>query len=74
MKNKVLSVLLVSALAVSMLAGCGDDKKTSKDSDKKTEDDANKGDADADADENGDVRIKTVSMFGGTDPNVEAYE
>lgn len=74
MKNKVLSVLLVSALAVSMLAGCGDDKKTSKDSDKKTEDDANKGDADADADEKGDVTIKTVSMFGGTDPNVEAYE
>lgn len=72
MKNKVLSVLLVSVLAVSMLAGCGGDKATNEGSDKKTEDDANKGDADKDG--KSKVTLKTVSMFGGTDPNVAAYE
>ena len=71
MKNKVLSVLLVSAMAVSMLAGCGDSKDSASngDSDKKTE-------QSDDAEETGDaeVTLKTVSMFGGTDPNVAAYE
>lgn len=71
MKNKVLSVLLVSAMAVSMLAGCGDSKDTGSngDSGKKTE----QGDDAGDAGQN-DVTLKTVSMFGGTDPNVAAYE
>lgn len=70
MKNKVLSVLLVSAMAVSMLAGCGDSKDTGSngDSGKKTEQ--------SDAGEAGEneVTLKTVSMFAGTDPNAAAYE
>lgn len=70
MKNKVLSVLLVSAMAVSMLAGCGNSKDTGSngDSGKKTEQ--------SDAGEAGEneVTLKTVSMFAGTDPNAAAYE
>lgn len=71
MKNKVLSVLLVSAMAVSMLAGCGDSKDTGSkdDSSNKTEQGDDAGDA-----EKNDVTLKTVSMFGGTDPNATAYE
>lgn len=70
MKNKVLSVLLVSAMVATMLVGCGDSKDTSKDSDKKTE--AN---SDKEGEDKGDVEVtlKTVSMFDGTDPNQKAY-
>ncbi|MCI8482898.1 MAG: carbohydrate ABC transporter substrate-binding protein [Lachnospiraceae bacterium] len=57
MKRKLLSMLLVGAMTVTMLAGCGND------SSKKTE---------GKADEK--VTLKTVSMFGGTDPNKESYE
>lgn len=78
MKKKVLSVLLVGAMTASMFAGCGNDGGKAAGADG-----ANGGDAalvteesgaaaDAAADGN-PVTLKTVSMFGGTDPNAEVY-
>lgn len=78
MKKKVLSVLLVGAMTASMFAGCGNDGGKAAGADG-----ANGGDAalvteesgaaaDAEADGN-PVTLKTVSMFGGTDPNAEVY-
>lgn len=73
MKNKVLSVLLVSAMAVSLLAGCGDSKDTGSNGDSGTKTEQNEGAGDeGDAGEK-EVTLKTVSMFDGTDPNQEAY-
>ncbi len=69
MKKKVLSALLVTAMATSLLAGCGaKDDKT---------DGGVKGTESSDAADNGshnDVTLKTVSMFGGTDPQAEVYQ
>lgn len=85
MKNKILSLLLVSAMAVTMLTGCGGDTKKTDTKDN-TEQDSSAGDADKedtdkeDADGGSEgasgnpVTIKTVSMFGGTDPNAKAYQ
>lgn len=69
MKKKVLSVLLVSAMAASLLAGCGD----KKDDTGVVKDTENTDVADDGADKN-PVTLKTVSMFGGTDPNAEVYQ
>ncbi|WP_099468471.1 ABC transporter substrate-binding protein [Konateibacter massiliensis] len=79
MRKKVLSLLLAGVMTASLLAGC-----TSK-----TEDAANTGDTanttntteeqaatpsdDASAEQK-PVTLKTVSMFGGTDPNAVVYE
>lgn len=77
MKNKVLSVLLVSAMVATMLVGCGDSKKdaSSNNDDKKTEQEADNGDKEEkdDSDAKNPVTLKTVSMFDGTDPNQKAY-
>lgn len=77
MKNKVLSVLLVSAMVATMLVGCGDSKKdaSSNNDDKKTEQEADNGDKEEkdDSDAKNPVTLKTVSMFDGTDPNQQAY-
>lgn len=67
MKKRVLSVLLVGAMVVSMLAGCGSSS------------DAPAGSAGTEAGGevvagNQEVTLKTVSMFGGTDPNAEVYQ
>lgn len=81
MKRKVLSVLLVGAMTASMLTGCGGgsdqaagsgtttDGGSASDSASATE--AGGGTAEASTNP---VTLKTVSMFGGTDPNKEAYE
>lgn len=69
MKKKVLSMLLVGAMTATMFAGCGSS------TDNKTEDKgtqaSNSGDA---AEAKNPVTLKTVSMFGGTDPNKETYD
>ena len=70
MKKKVLSVLLVSAMTASLLAGCGDKKDDNTGAVNDTE---NTDVADDGADKN-PVTLKTVSMFGGTDPNAEVYQ
>lgn len=66
MKKKVLSVLLVGAMTASLFAGCGSDAG-----------DTAAGGSAANT-ETGDVAnavtLKTVSMFGGTDPNAEVYQ
>ena len=69
MKKKVLSVLLVSAMAVSMFAGCGGNANGTTGS-AGTESGSNV------AFEEGkkEVTLKTVSMFGGTDPNAQVYQ
>lgn len=69
MKKKVLSALLVTVMATSLLAGCGDKKEEKKETANSTEQ------AGGDAEESHNpVTIKTVSMFGGTDPNAEVYQ
>jgi len=67
MKKRLLSVLLAGAMAVSMFAGCGGGS------------DAPAGNAGTEGGdevvaEQQEVTLKTVSMFGGTDPNAEVYQ
>lgn len=73
MKKKVLSLLLVGAMTTSMLAGCGSSK-----TDEATNTENNTSETEVAEAENTDVKnpvtIKTVSMFGGTDPNAVVYE
>ena len=80
MKKEVLSMMLAGAMTVSMLAGCGagsDEAATTDNTaaDTKTETagttEAGGGTAEASGNP---VTLRTVSMFGGTDPNKETYE
>lgn len=83
MKKKVLSVLLAGAMAASMVAGCGNSSDTSTGSDStnnnntgsaaNTESAGTDDSAATDTAKN-PVTLKTVSMFGGTDPNRKAYD
>lgn len=68
MKKKVLSALLVTVMATSLLAGCGDKKEEGKDTKPATTEDGGEEEA------HNPVTLKTVSMFGGTDPNAETYQ
>ncbi len=64
MKKKALSILLTAAMMASVLAGCGSSANNAPASGGKTEADDGKK----------PVTIKTVSMFGGTDPNAAIYQ
>lgn len=67
MKKKLLSLLLVGAMTASVMTGCGS----------KPEAGAANGGNGTEADAGGEynpVTLKTVSMFGGTDPNKDTYE
>ena len=69
MKKKVLSMLLVGAMTATMFAGCGSS------TDNKTEDKGTQASDSGDsAEAKNPVTLKTVSMFGGTDPNKETYD
>ena len=69
MKKKVLSMLLVGAMTATMFAGCGNA------TDNKTEDKGTQASDSGDsAEAKNPVTLKTVSMFGGTDPNKETYD
>ncbi len=70
MKKKILSVLLTAAMAVSMFAGCGGNADAGNAGNAGTE---NAGGDVAGTTQN-EVTLKTVSMFGGTDPNAEVYQ
>jgi len=80
MKKKVLSVLLVAAMTASMLAGCGAAKEEAAVSETQVEEEAQAESTEASAEEapaeeaKNPVTLKTVSMFGGTDPNAPIYE
>ena len=81
MKKKVLSVLLVAAMTASMLAGCGAAKEEAAGTEEvKVEEEVQTAETEAPADEQqaeeakNPVTLKTVSMFGGTDPNAPIYE
>lgn len=77
MKNKVLSVLLVAAMTASLLAGCGSsDNKNTTGGNSSAANTENAGGNDGDDKEasKNPVTLKTVSMFGGTDPNAEVYQ
>ena len=76
MKKKVLSMMLAGAMTVSMLAGCGagsDETATAADTKTETAGTTEAGGGTAEASGN-PVTLRTVSMFGGTDPNKETYE
>ncbi|MEG0962534.1 MAG: ABC transporter substrate-binding protein [Lachnospiraceae bacterium] len=73
MKNKILSMLLVTAMVATMLVGCGDSKNTDTKTETETETETDKEDKDAEPSTEA-VTLKTVSMFAGTDPNAEAYQ
>lgn len=70
MKKKVLSVLLVGAMTATMFAGCGNNADSNKGDNKGTQA-ADSGDS---TEAKNPVTLKTVSMFGGTDPNKETYD
>lgn len=80
MKKKLLSILLVGTMAAGMLTGCGSTPQTNTadnttDADNTADADNTTDDKQDDAGESKDpVTLKTVSMFGGTDPNKDAYE
>lgn len=78
MKNKLLSLLLVSAMAVTLLAGCGSNPTTNdagtKDEGQTDETPKDNGGNAGAGEGSAPVTLKTVSMFGGTDPNAEAYQ
>lgn len=83
MKNKILSLLLVTAMAASLLVGCGSQKaadnqgaETKEGTQQQApEDDGADAEAGDDTEEaKNPVTLKTVSMFGGTDPNAAAYQ
>lgn len=75
MKNKVLSILLVTAMAASLLAGCGNKTDNGTGDNNKTNSEQPSGNNNSEADESHNpVTLKTVSMFGGTDPNAEVYQ
>ena len=69
MKKKVLSALLITAMATSLLAGCGAKEDKTDGGAETTEDNKT-----ADDGSHNDVTLKTVSMFGGTDPQAEVYQ
>ncbi len=68
MKKKLLAVLLTGAMAASLLAGCGSNSGS------KNEDSKEAAGKESGQEADGPVTLKTVSMFGGTDPNKETYE
>ena len=77
MKNKLLSLLCVSTMAVSLFTGCGSGqaaggRETADQDGGKQEPEENTGGKESQ--EQAPVTLKTVSMFGGTDPNAEAYQ
>lgn len=76
MKKKVLSVLLVTAMTASLLGGCGSSgSNEAANSDNGAAETEKAADTDVVADETKNpVTLKTVSMFGGTDPNAEVYQ
>lgn len=87
MKKKLLSVVLAAAFATSMVAGCGNsgstteapaaDTATEAPADEAAAPAEDKAEADSGAAEaaTGDpVTIKTVSMYGGTDPNKVIFD
>lgn len=78
MKRKVISLLMTGLLLTTVLAGCG--STASSESGSSVSENTESADT-ADTSETEDVTtaanpvtIKTVSMFGGTDPNAVVYE
>lgn len=74
MKKKLLSVVLSAAMVAAMLTGCGSTQAaTESTTDGAAEAVASEGETQAQAGGN-PVTLKTVSMFGGTDPNAVVYD
>ena len=77
MKNKLLLLLCVSTMAVRRFTGCGSGQAAGgretadQDGGKQEPQDTTGG---KESQEQAPVTLKTVSMFGGTDPNAEAYQ
>ena len=70
MRKKFLSVVLVSTMAASLLAGCGKDEETKKannDTTKKTEETGTKGGEDTTAAPAGEAKIEAPSTEGWDD-------
>ena len=81
MKKRILSVVLSMAMVMSILAGCGATKAevaTTEATEATATEEAPEAEeaetAEVATEEKGPVTLKTVSMFGGTDPNAPIYE
>lgn len=78
MKKKVVSVLLVGAMAGTMLAGCGGDNKAADAGDNtKKEDTADKSESSDSGDDSsaeGKVTLNVTTTFAGTESNVDKYQ
>ncbi|NLL79244.1 MAG: extracellular solute-binding protein [Clostridiales bacterium] len=75
MKKKLLSALLATAMTATLLAGCGSKPAETTAPDAASTEAATEAGEDTAAAPTGEaVTLKTVSMFGGTDPNASVYE
>ena len=81
MKKRILSVVLSMAMVMSILAGCGATKAevaTTEATEATATEEAPEAEeaetAEVATEEKAPVTLKTVSMFGGTDPNAPIYE
>ncbi len=79
MKNKILSILLVTAMVSTLVVGCGNKtnnggaNNAGDNNAAATEQDNTKDEPAAEETKNA-VTLKTVSMFGGTDPHTSTYQ
>ena len=75
MKKKVVAVLLVGAMAGTMLAGCGGDSKAADaGDDTKKEDTADTSDDSDEGSAEGKVTLNVTTTFAGTESNVDKYQ
>ncbi len=72
MKKRVLSVLLVTAMTASLIGGCG--SKNEGTTSNNNAGDTTSTEVVGESGGQNPVTLKTVSMFGGTDPNAEVYQ
>ena len=74
MKKKLLSVLLATAMTAGLLAGCGSSPTGAAEGGASEAALSGESEVAEEAAAGKAVTLKTVSMFGGTDPNAPVYE
>lgn len=74
MKKKALALLLTAAMTASVLAGCKSSAGSAGSTPTEDKAEAPTEDTSGGVAEGNPVTLKTVSMFGGTDPNAPVYQ